>query len=1019
MDREKEDAGISEERLRLLIENALDLVTVVKPDGTIDYVGSSVERLLGYKPEELIGGNIFDMINPDQLSLARGGLEYAAGRPGVTQYMEIEVRHKDGSWRLHEASSRNLLDNPVVGGIVINSRDVTERRHMEEGLRFERAQLLSIFDSIDEPVYVADPFTHEILYANRAIRDAFGKELVGGICFREFQGLDRPCDFCTNDIILKERYRPYQWEHYNPVLGRRYMIIDRIIRWPDGRDVRFELAVDITEREKAERLLRVQKDLALRLSETINLRDICGISLETVMDITGMECGAVYLAQEDTQALELVYSQGIPEALAEAVKHCPEGDPRARGVFQGAPVFTASGGPDLLRAGGGDTAKFRSGAVVPLRVEGRVIGCVVAASREEKEVPPYDREVLEALASQIGQALTRSRLVSALRDSEERYRLLHDYAGEAIFTYDKDLRMVSVNRMTCEKTGYSQEELIGKNVFELGIMHPDDLERAKRDTENLLSSGVGGRREVRFLRKDGSIMLAEVTGAPLTDGEGRVTAVTNIASDITDRKRAEEALRESERELRVIFESTGTAMCIIEPDSTISRINREFEKLSGYSREEVEGRMKYEEFLHPGDLEIVKRHAREFLRGGRKGPGNYEVRVVVKGGRVIDSLASMDFLPGTNRAVLSIMDITDRKRAEEALRESWERYHTTFESTGTAMFLVDKDATISDVNREIEKMFGYSREEVAGKMRYMEFIAPDDLPKVKDFSIRLMKGLIKGPVRYEAKAVRKDGSLLDALMNVNVLPGIDKSVVSLIDISDKKAYERELEKQAEQLRNFLDIAAHELRHPATLLKGYAITLDQHGEKMDDETWASSMRAIAAGSDRLVGVVEELLDVSRIERRRFQTVRKEEEIAPLVELAVGEMKVRGCTSSIFVDVDNDVGSAAVDAEKLLRLLIILLDNAAKYSSAGTDIEVVVEKGEGELVFSVLDRGIGIPDEEPGPRPVYREAYRRGTRRPHLVRAPGGGRVHLPLHPPHPITMHTLCVSWGQPPTYTHT
>nr|WP_269850123.1 PAS domain-containing protein [Methanosarcina horonobensis] len=107
-----------------------------------------------------------------------------------------------------------------------------------------------MFDGIDDVVYVTDPYTCEVLYANKAMKEKFGGELIGGICYREFQRRDSPCDFCTNPVILKERGKPYHWEYYNSTVERYFMIMDRIIKWPDGRDVRFEIAKDITERKK-------------------------------------------------------------------------------------------------------------------------------------------------------------------------------------------------------------------------------------------------------------------------------------------------------------------------------------------------------------------------------------------------------------------------------------------------------------------------------------------------------------------------------------------------------------------------------------------------------------------------------------------------------------------------------------------------------------------------------------------------------------------------------------------------
>ncbi|HEC95527.1 MAG TPA: PAS domain S-box protein, partial [Euryarchaeota archaeon] len=140
---------------------------------------------------------------------------------------------------------------------------IIKRKYAEETLQFERAQFLSIFDSINEIIYVTDPKTYKILYVNKAFKNAFQKDPVGGICYKEFQGLESPCEFCTNEIILKEKGKTYRWEYHNPILNRDYMIADRIIKWPDGRDVRFELAIDITERKLLER----QKEKARKEAE--------------------------------------------------------------------------------------------------------------------------------------------------------------------------------------------------------------------------------------------------------------------------------------------------------------------------------------------------------------------------------------------------------------------------------------------------------------------------------------------------------------------------------------------------------------------------------------------------------------------------------------------------------------------------------------------------------------------------------------------------------------------------------
>ena len=208
--------------------------------------------------------------------------------------MQTSIRHsatKDGSDRWREIFSFPFKDSrgDVVGAITM-VRDITARMRIEEALELERSQLLSIFDSIDEAIYVSDPVTYEMLYANRAMKEMFGKELIGGVCYREIQGRDAPCEFCTNALILKERDKPHVWEFYNPIVNKYVVLTDRIIKWPDGRDVRFEIATDITDRKKMEdALLQSKSDAELYvdlMGHDINNMNQVGIGyLELAMDV--------------------------------------------------------------------------------------------------------------------------------------------------------------------------------------------------------------------------------------------------------------------------------------------------------------------------------------------------------------------------------------------------------------------------------------------------------------------------------------------------------------------------------------------------------------------------------------------------------------------------------------------------------------------------------------------------------------------------------------------------------------
>jgi|GEM_PF-596131 PAS domain S-box-containing protein len=964
----------SEKYFRALIEESSDIITVLDAAGTIRYISPSIERILGYGQEEYLDRNMEDamaLIHPEDVGVITGTFfEYVRDPDVSSNTLEFRVRHKDGSWRVMQAAGNNLLDDPLVGGVIINWRDITESR-------------------------------------------------------------------------------------------------------------------------QAERLTRAQLGLAVRMNETIGLDEILGESMRAVLEVTGLESGSIFLVDPETGGFDLAWTTGHSEEFTDKVRHFTADSPNGMMMGAGMPIYRGYGEPLQHESGLRAREGLRAVAIVPMLSEGKVIGSVCAASYILDGVDEHTRTAIEVLVGQISQAVVRARLISALRESEEELRRLGQAVEQAIdgvAVSDLAGRLLYVNRAWAEMHGYRVDELLGQRI---GILHNEEqmrdvvdpfnrvviekgsnqgeidhvrkdgsvfptlmtttlfrdlegeprgligiarditerrrAEQALRESEerfrllaenakdlvyrirmaperrfeyvspsateitgytpeehysdpdlgfkmvhpddrHLLEAAAKGDLEpqaplqFRWVRKDGSIVWTEQKNTLIFDEAGEVVAIEGIARDITDRKRAEEVLRESEESYRVTFESTGTAMGVIEADGTISATNSEFEKLVGYAKEDVEGKSRYWEFVHKDDLRMAKSYALRIARQELATPFQYECRLRHRDGGILQVLVNVNFLPGMEKSVVSIIDITDRKRAEEVLRESEEQYRATFETTGTAMFLVDEDAILSGANREMEKVFGYSREEVVGKMRYMRLVMPEDVDKVKRMSIMILRGEIEGPIQYEIKARHKTGRPIDALISVNILPGTGKSVVSLIDISEKKAYERQLEENAEQMRDFLDIAAHELRHPATLLKGYAVTLEKRGEDIGKEDWYASMQGIEAGADRLIYVVEELLDASRLQRGRFAISKEEVPVGGIVLRAVEEMRMRGAGRDISLDLPDDLDTAYADPERLIRLFIILLDNAVKYSPPGSLVELKGERRAGEVFFSVLDRGMGIPLED---------------------------------------------------------
>jgi PAS domain S-box-containing protein len=172
----------NEEYYRALIEQALDVISVIDADGTIRYESPSVEPVLGYRPDELLGRNCFDLVHPEDVARIRAVFAERMGRPFSEGREELRFRHKDGSWRSFEATARNLISDPSVKGMVVNSRDITERKAVEEALRTSEEKFAKVFRNAPVLIAITEFASGTYLEVNEEFRRISGftrEELIG------------------------------------------------------------------------------------------------------------------------------------------------------------------------------------------------------------------------------------------------------------------------------------------------------------------------------------------------------------------------------------------------------------------------------------------------------------------------------------------------------------------------------------------------------------------------------------------------------------------------------------------------------------------------------------------------------------------------------------------------------------------------------------------------------------------------------------------------------------------------
>ncbi len=274
-DRRKADEALreSEERFRMLAELAPVGIIITDENQNPSYVSPTFTHIFGYTIKDIRTVNHwFSLAYPDENfrnKLKQEWLEFTEkvnSEGGADKPLEYPVHCSNGSVKQIE------FRLAISGGVhVIIFIDVTESKKAREEIARERMQLLSIFNSIDEVIYISDTETHEILYVNKNCTDRLKKNCVGKICYKEFHNLDAPCSFCTNSIIKSNNEQPYYWEFHNHFIEKDFAITDRLIDWPDGRKVRFEIAIDITQQKIAEQALRESEERFRSLFENASI----------------------------------------------------------------------------------------------------------------------------------------------------------------------------------------------------------------------------------------------------------------------------------------------------------------------------------------------------------------------------------------------------------------------------------------------------------------------------------------------------------------------------------------------------------------------------------------------------------------------------------------------------------------------------------------------------------------------------------------------------------------------------
>jgi PAS domain S-box-containing protein len=672
-----------EKYFRTLTENALDIVTVLSKEAVFLYNSPSVERVLGHDPKNLTGKIAFDFVHPEDVAHVQEGFETGLKHPERTITLEFRFRHSDGTWRFLEAVGQNRLGEPEIAAVVVNSRDITDRKQAEESLRENEKQYRLIFDGNPTPMWVFDQETLAFLEVNDAAlrhygysRDEFLAMNIAEV--RPPEEVPAMIEY-LHKLIATGRIATTGlagvWRHRK----KDGTLIDVEIKWNPvsfkGRAACLAMANDVTERKRIEHRDTALSKLGQSLSSATSPAEAAEIIRGIASDLFRWDAFTLDLYSEDRDLVFPILNLDTDRegrrfnVPVNGRGQEPSGMAR-RIVQQGAelilreePLVMPS---DVVPMG--DTSRPSASLMLaPIRNRTKVIGILSIQSYSIKAYDQQDLSTLQALADYCGGALERIHAEQALHLSELRFHDLFEGSPDAIFVESFDGKVLDVNPAGCQLHGTTKEDLIGKTVLDLVPF--ESREEVARDFA-LLAEGRLHQIEGVSVARDGRVVPVEVRANRIE--YGGASALLLHVRDVSERKQAEAALRSSEMLFHSVWENSVDGMRLTDEAGNIIAVNDAFCKLVGMSREELEG--KPLTVIHAGsdDPETILRKYQQYF-GERVIEEQIERRLTLRDGKVVtlEETSSFVELRGQPSLLLGLFrDVTGQRRLEEQLRQS-------------------------------------------------------------------------------------------------------------------------------------------------------------------------------------------------------------------------------------------------------------------------------------------------------------------------------------------------------------
>lgn len=560
-----------------------------------------------------------------------------------------------------------------------------------------------------------------------------------------------------------------------------------------------------------------------------------------------------------------------------------------------------------------------------------------------------------------GDLTEKKRFTEELKHEKEFSRQVIDKSIDGILAFDLNYRLTLWNPGMERIFGLGEKEVLGKYVYEV-VHFSKEKKRDKFFFNPHSGRKVIHRERPYFVAKTGSYGFFEANYSPLKDASGQLIGGLGVIKDITEhkmtedkRRRTEDALKGSENKYRDLYESSRDGIVRTDIKGRILECNRSYAEMLGYSKKEIK-KLTYRILTplkwHKMEEKIAKN---QIIKRGYS--DIYEKEYIKKDGTVFPVSLRVWLVKnnqGKPEGIWGIVrDITEHKRIDEALRESEAKFRSVMHSAHDAIISTDSADKIIFWNKGAEVIFGYNERETFGKT--LEFLMPESYRLWHREGLKRVSTTGKDNLfgkTIEMQGLRKDGSEFPLELSLALWKMGEKVFYTGIirDITERK----ELERRKDE---FISMASHELKTPITSMKIFTEILQKIFEKNKNRQTTRYLSRIDEQIDRLTNLVNDLLDVSRIQSEKLSLRKEWFSLRKLIRETVEIFQATTETHKIILrgQMRERVFS---DKGRISQVLVNLLSNAVDYSPKDSKIIVTIKPRKNEAFVSIKDYGPGI-------------------------------------------------------------